>query len=298
MCASSPSKKVLLSIIIPSHGRGQPLNQLLSHLLEQITAAHAQDQVEVIVVDDGSYPPLKPCPKHAALAAKWFRINENSGAPTARRNGFQQSCGSYIHFHDSDDDIGPNWLKVLLGKLKNSTPDILLSARKVVSSQGNTFRQQSFVQRFAKQPQKILRRLQYNNCLGPLGGVTFSRQAASKICFSSLASCQDWDMYLDAIVSNSKIVTDHSFYFIKNETYENRISNKLQKKLRGFMQLGRKHQTFSKKHPSTRLFYVYHVQRTFNGHSTRFDYFCTTNNLAIKAAFFKTEIKKRLPQRS
>jgi len=295
MCASSPSKTVLLSIIIPSYGRSQSLNHLLSHLLEQITAAHAQDQVEVIVVDDASTPPLKPCPKHAALAAKWIRINENSGAPTARRLGFQQSCGSYVHFHDSDDDIGPNWLRALLDKLKSSTPDILVNARKVVSSQGNTFRQQSFIKRFAKQPQKILCRLQYNNCLGPLGGVTFSRQAASKICFTSLASCQDWDMYLDAIAPTSKIATDHGFYFIKNETCEHRISSKLQKKLRGFMQLGRKHQTFSKKQPSTRLFYVYHVQRTFNGHSARFDRFCATNNLAIKAAFFKTEIKKRLP---
>lgn len=263
----------VLSIIIPSNGRQDSLNSLLEELYSQAITSNNKDRIEVIVIDDGTQPPLEPLGTRSPVKTLWLRLETNSGAPSARKLGFGHSRGPFVHFHDSDDSIAQGWLPYLLDKLEK-LPDIdfLLSGRIIQKDNSSEVRKQHFVKKFQKHANKIAFRLKFDNCFGPLGGVTFSRRSVEKMRFNDLKSCQDWDMYLDAIDSNSVIVQDENFFFIKNETSTARISSHINKKVLGILKFRRIHNTEISNCDITKLFYIHCVKRDFqNGQHTLFN---------------------------
>ena len=118
----------------------------------------------------------------------------------------------------------------------------------------------------ASQPHRIKQRLKYENCLGPLGGIVFSKKATQKMQFTNLPSCQDWDMYLDAIDHNSMIIYDWDIAFIKNDLHEDQISKDTKKKFLGVFRLARKHKIITSKKSFIRLFLVYKLQKSLTNH--------------------------------
>ena len=280
----------LLSIIIPSKGRQASVNKLLTALNEQLSVH--DETVEIIIVDDGSTPALVQ--SLSDDLTHWFRLDKTVGAPAARRYGFAHASGRFIHFHDSDDSISPGWLMAVLDNIiKQPDLDFLVGSRTVVNENGKERRSQTFIEKNRHHPRKIAKRLSTNNCFGPLGGLTFSRAAVKRMHFNNLQSCQDWDMYLDALHEQSLIVYDDQVRFIKNETSKARISDSLRKKLLGYMQLGRVHKIATKKTPLLRLFYVYSVMHKFpmTGHGT-FEKFCSRYRWRIYLSFIAVELRK------
>lgn len=85
----------LISVIIPVYNQAEALRRALDTIAKQ-TYKH----VEVIVIDDGSDPPLEDIQLHA-FPLHFFR-QENKGAPAARNKGFALSKGEYIIFWDAD----------------------------------------------------------------------------------------------------------------------------------------------------------------------------------------------------
>ena len=286
----------LLSIIIPSAGRQNQLNTLLTDLSQQCAILSLQQSVEIIVIDDGSQPALLKPYSFDQPQYHWLRLDKNQGAPHARKIGFQQSSGAFIHFHDSDDGITDNWLKTLLNTLEcTKTIDILISGRIVKTKNHEEFKQQRFAQRFQHQPQKIMTRLQYNNCFGPLGGLTFSRRAVERMRFNSLQSCQDWDMCLDALHPLTKIVCVNALIFIKNDSNTDRISNQLGKKVLGFLKLGRIHDITTPPKSYIRLFYIHCINHRFKpANHSLFHRFLNRNQHKIFIVFLYIELKKAL----
>ena len=294
MSATISDSGIQLSIIIPCKNRHQLLDQLLLEAARQIEAACAASNVELIVVDDGSSPALRAPPLRQNIQLSWLCQQQSTGSQQARMRGFQQSRGRFIHFHDSDDSLGPDWIAAVLNRINKAPgPDLLISARKVISLDGDEFKSQRFVRLFARQPEKLRKRLHYNNCIGPLGGVTFSRTAASRIQFDPLPSSQDWDMYLDALNESTKIIEDSSFYFIKNETQDDRISLSMPNKFMGYMRLGRKHRTFSCSDQSARLFYLYKIKQRFPfDNNSRLQKIYNRNKVAVNLAIARIELIK------
>lgn len=268
------------------------LDTLLSSFASQISQLPSHLVTEIIVIDDGSNTPLQN--KYPSSNITLYRLNNNRGAPIARKFGIKQASGKFIHFHDSDDDISENWLSQVTHILADQPSiDILLTSRVVISNQNEMKKAQHFVERFKHNPKKIRERLRFNNCLGPLGGVTFSSKAAAKLQFNNIPSCQDWDMYLDAIDNNSVIVTTSSTTFIKNESSNHRISNSYRKKLRGFFILGRIHGITEKNNVWLRLFYVHSVKRKFATENLGLlDNFYQKHRLKIWLAFLYIELVK------
>lgn len=279
-----------LSIIIPTKGRQKSLIQLLLEISEQ--SRSIEKTIEVIIIDDGSQPPIERYDTN--VETQWLRLDKNKGAPAARKLGFEHSRGQYIHFHDSDDSIDNGWLASLLSRIdKSPNLDFLLSARIVIGENDKTIRTQGFINRFKNRPEKISERLKYNNCFGPLGGLTFSKRAVKRMRFNDLKSCQDWDMYLDAIQHDSVIIYDDSFYFIKNESFDTRISNSLNKKMLGFLKLGRIHKTTEPRSSVVRLFYIHCIARNFKNHRNKaLSNFCKRHRSSIFLSFINIEFRK------
>ena len=87
-----------LSIIIPAYNAEPYLGELLDRIAPQMT-----DEVEVIVVDDGSDPKVQP-------KYDWVRLirQDNKGVSIARNVGIDNADGEYIAFIDADDLISEN----------------------------------------------------------------------------------------------------------------------------------------------------------------------------------------------
>jgi len=96
-----------LSIIIPTYNCKDYTDKLLFCLNKQIT-----DDVEVIVVDDGSKVAYETDYKWVNLIHK-----ANGGPASARNAGLDASTGEYIAFIDGDDLVADNYISSLLAKI-------------------------------------------------------------------------------------------------------------------------------------------------------------------------------------
>jgi glycosyltransferase involved in cell wall biosynthesis len=95
-----------VSVIIPCYNQGQYLVESIGSVL-----ASDFDDLEIIVVDDGSSAPetcrILECldyPKTTLIR------RENGGLSTARNTGIAAAQGRYILPLDADDRIGPNYI--------------------------------------------------------------------------------------------------------------------------------------------------------------------------------------------
>ena len=92
-----------LSIIIPAYNAEPYIDHLIQRLKPQIN-----DDVEVIVVDDGSrFPYLPPY--------EWVKVirQKNKGLAGARNTGLEHAKGKYIAFIDADDLVSEDFVKTI-----------------------------------------------------------------------------------------------------------------------------------------------------------------------------------------
>ena len=116
-----------LSLIIPCYNSEPYIDELMKSLLPQVT-----DEVEVIVIDDGSdFPYLSKEP-----FVKVYRTEENKGVSAARNLGMKKAKGKYIAFIDSDDIVAADYIKKVLEKLESDPDTIYLSWRTINGKSG------------------------------------------------------------------------------------------------------------------------------------------------------------------
>lgn len=103
-----------LSIIIPYYNAEPYTSELLDVLASQI-----RDDVEIILVDDGSTKPFK-------TSHKWCRVirKKNGGCSTARNRGLDESSGAYVSFIDADDLVAGNYVESII-KTAEENPDVI-----------------------------------------------------------------------------------------------------------------------------------------------------------------------------
>lgn len=102
-----------LSIIIPYYNTEEYMVSLLECLNKQM-----RDDVEVIIVDDGSTIPFQ-------TDYPWAKVlrQENAGPGIARNTGLDAMCGDYYTFIDSDDLISDNYLNAIITKIDEENFD-------------------------------------------------------------------------------------------------------------------------------------------------------------------------------
>ena len=120
-----------LSVIIP-HYNNVPL---LARCLKSLTDADLGDDMQIIVVDDGSSPEQRQqldtfvdtIPNSQFSIFNFQFSIFNLGASAARNRGLLSAKGQFVWFVDADDEIDTNLLKLCWPKLKelDSTVDLL-----------------------------------------------------------------------------------------------------------------------------------------------------------------------------
>jgi len=227
-----------LSIVIPVYNRPAELSYIVRRLQTMVCLSGKTCQVEIIVVDDGSTPRLQ---EETLGGAILLRHERSQGAPLARKRGAERASGRYIHFHDSDDDVSDMWLDRILSHIATSEFDLLFTARVVrdVTDHAGDFREPVALQSMLKSPLALRNYLSYENCIGPLGAVTFSRSAVGRMTFPPIASCQDWHMYWEALHERSVLVYDSRVWHIYDTSGNDRISSSPERKRSGIEAVAR-----------------------------------------------------------
>ena len=128
---------IVVSIIVPIYGTEEYLPACIESLCKQ-THPH----VQIILVDDES--PDK-CPAICdAYAQKDNRITvihqENKGVSGARNVGMRYAVGEYVMFVDSDDELYPNAVEIMLKDAEYYKADIVSATKRVVDKNGLTIR--------------------------------------------------------------------------------------------------------------------------------------------------------------
>ena len=232
---------MLLSIIIPCRDRQESLTRLIEQLTLQISQCQAS--VEVLVVDDGSSPNLVLDQFAVANHVTIHRLSASIGANPARAHGLSNARGKFVHFHDSDDLVGHDWLNRLCRRLSTDwiDVDVIITRRIVCDERNETLSLPSVkkLTRLATDPKYLAHSQYFVNSIGPLGGVTISKQIADQIAYHNISASQDWSMYDSVLRMTNSIVVDNTNYFIFIKHKGVRISNNSLRRARGYVSVAK-----------------------------------------------------------
>lgn len=124
------------SVVVPTRNRHHQLAECLASLAEQDYPA---DRFEVVVVDDGSDPPISSvaCSFEHRMAVRVVR-RQHDGPGAARNAGADAATGDCIAFTDDDCTVSAGWLSAYAKALAEH-PDALLSGPIVNGLDDNVF---------------------------------------------------------------------------------------------------------------------------------------------------------------
>lgn len=127
-------REILLSIVIPVFNT----SQYLEKCVRSLGISDHKNQVEVIIVDDGS---TDGSANVISSIKEWFDdliviSQENSGLGAARNAGLMAAKGSYVWFVDSDDYAPVDAIKNIVGELCAHQPDVLTICHQCADESG------------------------------------------------------------------------------------------------------------------------------------------------------------------
>lgn len=120
-----------VSVVVPVYNSEAYLPMCIDSILHQ-----TYTNIEILLIDDGSRDDsLRIC---EAYAGKDSRITvfhqENSGVSAARNKGLELSTGKFITFVDSDDELLPNGISLLVKDIVSFGADVATASKLYVTS--------------------------------------------------------------------------------------------------------------------------------------------------------------------
>jgi glycosyltransferase involved in cell wall biosynthesis len=226
---------MLISIVIPCYN--------VAHFIEKcLDSVYAQtyDEIEVILVDDGSNDDTVKC------IERYLEVNhkkallikqENKGAAAARNRGLEETNGDYVQFLDADDWIKPSKIdaQVKIAK-KAQYPDLIVGSYQVVNESGELILSKAY------------NLLKYDNLWSKLVatdlGNTCSNLFKAKMLQSGilwnedLTSSQEYNLMFEILKKESEIVFDSNINTIIVRRREGSISTQnLKRSWRNYIEL-------------------------------------------------------------
>lgn len=123
-----------VSIVIPAYNAEKYIEKSITSALKQ-----TYKNVEVIVIDDGSFDSTAAIVKHIAQkfpdTVEYF-FQENQGAGVARNHGITMATGDYITFLDSDDYFDFDYVQQCVNAAAENNADVVCTGYRVENSEG------------------------------------------------------------------------------------------------------------------------------------------------------------------
>ena len=129
-------ESMFFSIIIPTYARPERLHECLQSLT---MLDYPRDRFEVIVVDDGSEPPMQAVVDDYQQQLDITSISQpNAGPATARNMGARKAQGKHLVFIDDDCSLPPDFLKNLVVHVTEKS-DSMVGGRTVNALPNNLY---------------------------------------------------------------------------------------------------------------------------------------------------------------
>jgi glycosyltransferase involved in cell wall biosynthesis len=121
-----------LSIVIPAYNEEDAIGGIIERCLAEkinIVAKTPVNEVEIIVVNDGSRDKTADIVKGYGDAVKLITFSHNKGYGAALKAGFEESSGDLVSFLDADGTCNPKYFIDLCNKLLEENADIAIGSR-------------------------------------------------------------------------------------------------------------------------------------------------------------------------
>ena len=115
------NKEPAVTVVIPTYNRGAVLTNSVQSVLDQ-----SYDDLEVIVVDDGSTDQTREVVRKMDDPRICYVYQPNAGACAARNHGAALARGKYVAFHDSDDVWHADKPNRQMEKLQETGADVVV----------------------------------------------------------------------------------------------------------------------------------------------------------------------------
>lgn len=124
-----------LSVILPVYNAAK----YLTGMLDSLAAQTVKNEMQIILVDDGSTDgSAEICDEFASAHTDTVVIHRKNGGVSAARNaGIKEASGEYIGFVDADDTVAPDYFEKLLNAAKENDCDMAFSSLTFVLSNEN-----------------------------------------------------------------------------------------------------------------------------------------------------------------
>ena len=123
----------MISVVIPTYNRGHVIRKSIESVLNQ-----SFDDIEVIVVDDGSTDDTKLVVHNINDDRVRYIYQHNAGACAARNTGIDCAGGDYIAFQDSDDIWHSEKLERQYQKIISVDADVVLCKLNKIFEDGSS----------------------------------------------------------------------------------------------------------------------------------------------------------------
>ena len=112
-----------VSVIVPVYNAEKYFRTCLDSL-----SAQTLDNIEVIIINDGSIDGSLAIANEFASNYPWFKVysTQNKGVSHARNYGITKACGEYVAFVDSDDTVEPDYCRIMYEKAIRDGNDLVV----------------------------------------------------------------------------------------------------------------------------------------------------------------------------
>ncbi len=168
---------VTTSVIITTHNRPDALRRALASVRDQTQKAE-----EVVVVDDGSDPPIDSdelTRRYSSLDITCVRNEKSQGPGGARNRGVKESSGDIVMFLDDDDTWEPSKIKDQIRVFERRRKVGLVYSGRLMVSHKNRSRTLYHIE--GECEGDIYPDILYSNCIGVTSSVSLRRSIFEKV---------------------------------------------------------------------------------------------------------------------
>lgn len=131
-------KNKIVSVIVPVYNTEKYLPSCIESIRNQTYTS-----LQIILVDDESSDKCPEiCDRYAEIDARITVIHQkNTGVSGARNAGLSRVTGEYIAFVDSDDELYPDAIEIMLSDVSEYDADIVSATKRVVDQNNVTIKE-------------------------------------------------------------------------------------------------------------------------------------------------------------
>lgn len=211
-----------VSIIVPVYNAEKYIEACIQSVLKQ-----TYTDWELVLVDDGSTDEsINICRSYADKDARIQVISQkNQGVSAARNTGLANAHGEYITFVDSDDELEPVAVELLLNDILSNKADISSAAKSIVTLDGRVYCSHDNGEiRIFENDEMIKRSLAYDDRTRAVHGMLFDTCFLNDVRFISGHNINEDGYFLFECYAKKPKVVQHNVSVYKYYQRENSAS--------------------------------------------------------------------------